>query len=372
MPNSDALHRGLVDLMNATSVRPALVARLFDPDIGMPDDGRIRAFIPDLHMLSYAGQERFPGYGFDSDPGRRERRELMVRFLSSLGSFARGLPNVKQMEVYQTGDCVDLWREDPLRNDPGAILGNNGVVWDLLYNNLKGSPADPEVPVYFMRGNHDFSILDWGEYGDWQAKYFFDDSPLGVLHGDVFDWIEKIPEWLKRAIVYLTGVQSGETNFSQEELQRGNDMLHRRNEESGRYRWASKYRLGGQSLTLPGGPTGPVADNVIDVQDPAQEEGDENSLQGHRLMGQAYQLAGELARTRQRTIRLLVIGHTHHARIVRYKRAGELFVLMDCGAWLEEWWVGPQGQPPPGGTRPCHQVGLVIGNDCRIYQLDLA
>jgi len=361
MPQSDELHKRLLDTMDNTGVKLSLAARIFEPDIGLPDNGTIRIFIPDLHMISKEAQKRFPDYGFHS---HQSREPTMVRFLEALGSLGRQLSDVNSLRVYQLGDFLDLWREHQFGNDPTPILRDNAQVWDLLYNNLNDSSA----PVYYLRGNHDFAIPDQNEYRNWQRAYF--SGPMAVMHGDIFDWLEVVaPDWLQQAVVYLTGVEEGERNYSQEEFQEVNEEIHTRNEAT-RYQWAEVYRLGDQWLNPPNDSTGPTAGNVIGVQNPNQYNGDRNDLSGHELMGRAHQLVGRLAAARQREIRLLVIGHTHHARIVQYKTQEENFVLMDCGAWTEECWVGPKEDRR--NKVPSQQVGVTIGNDCRIYQVALA
>jgi hypothetical protein len=58
---------------------------------------------------------------------------------------------------------------------------------------------------------------------------------------------------------------------------------------------------------------------------------------------------------------VLVIGHTHQARLVVDHTAN--LVLMDCGAWIESY------QVDQGPKHPNRQLGAVCGADLRIYQL---
>ena len=58
---------------------------------------------------------------------------------------------------------------------------------------------------------------------------------------------------------------------------------------------------------------------------------------------------------------VLVIGHTHQARLVVDHTAN--LVLMDCGAWIESY------QVDHGPKHPNRQLGAVCGADLRIYQL---
>ena len=59
---------------------------------------------------------------------------------------------------------------------------------------------------------------------------------------------------------------------------------------------------------------------------------------------------------------VLVIGHTHHARLVVDHTAHR--VLMDCGAWIESY------QVDRAPKHPNRQLGAVCGADLRIYQFD--
>jgi hypothetical protein len=65
-------------------------------------------------------------------------------------------------------------------------------------------------------------------------------------------------------------------------------------------------------------------------------------------------------------VRLVVIGHTHRARIVRGKRPdGTLFVLVDCGALVGTSFLSDELDAPIANG----QIGVKVGNEIRIYQL---
>jgi hypothetical protein len=65
------------------------------------------------------------------------------------------------------------------------------------------------------------------------------------------------------------------------------------------------------------------------------------------------------------SLHVVVIGHTHHARIsVDDSNPGAPLLLMDCGAWIENY------ASSDGTAGPNCQLGVVAGNDLRIYQLD--
>ena len=65
-------------------------------------------------------------------------------------------------------------------------------------------------------------------------------------------------------------------------------------------------------------------------------------------------------------VRVVVIGHTHQARIVRGTRPdGTPFVLMDCGAWVGTSFLSDDLDAPIANG----QIGVKVGDDLRIYQL---
>ena len=65
---------------------------------------------------------------------------------------------------------------------------------------------------------------------------------------------------------------------------------------------------------------------------------------------------------------LLVVGHSHHPRLVALdEEDGDPFmVLLDAGAWIEN--VSVNGAAAVASA----QIGVVCGSDVRIYQLDPA
>lgn len=75
--------------------------------------------------------------------------------------------------------------------------------------------------------------------------------------------------------------------------------------------------------------------------------------------------AARLLKQHGHDVRLVVIGHTHSARMVYGDRGdGQRMVMMDCGAWF--------GKCKFGATGPdlwAQQIGVLADNDLRIYQL---
>ena len=67
-----------------------------------------------------------------------------------------------------------------------------------------------------------------------------------------------------------------------------------------------------------------------------------------------------------RDVSLVVIGHTHHARIILGSRSdGKPFAFMDCGAWVGTGFLSATMNAPIWNA----QIGVKVGDDLRIYQL---
>jgi hypothetical protein len=64
-------------------------------------------------------------------------------------------------------------------------------------------------------------------------------------------------------------------------------------------------------------------------------------------------------------LRMVIIGHTHHARIaVKPMPDGTPFALVDIGAWIENCSERDGGPPIPNA-----QITVLSANQVRIYQL---
>jgi hypothetical protein len=159
-----------------------------------------------------------------------------------------------------------------------------------------------------------------------------------VTHGDLFDPIEDLPDpWA---------------------------------------RWAVQFAEGANASTKPLG-------HAIEIQSPANVPARHGVSSTHPLIeratayrkgvndGDSRKLAN-LGMPSKRPVRLFVIGHTHHPRIVQHATffVGHFPVagvnIMDCGGWIENSHLS-------GGDVPSCHVGVIAetaaGADTRIYQL---
>jgi UDP-2,3-diacylglucosamine pyrophosphatase LpxH len=343
MPELGSLHdrllRALLEAPKVTDV--LLVARLEDSRIAYDDATEVRVFIPDLHLLA-GKEERKYRYGFNC-------KEQMIGILKAFKSFRRGLAPHESLTVYQLGDFVDLWRQGS--NDATRILQEH---YD-MYGHLSGSSS--ALNAWFLLGNHDLDLADHGGFRVWNRRYYFPlrDPRALVLHGDVFDWVERFPEAFKRLFVYLFGPLHDPTAYDFEALQRVVRQAH------GGKQYKRHIRAGCHDIADCASAGGSVPDslyNVARVTDPLDTTAHEFLPAAHRSVEQVKSEFGLRLTT-------VVIAHTHHARMVVYEGgAGEFLLLMDCGAWIEQYRTPSASEPKPNA-----QIGVLVGNDCRIYQI---
>jgi UDP-2,3-diacylglucosamine pyrophosphatase LpxH len=344
MPNGASLHdRLLAALLDAPDVSDVLlVARLDDPRIGHPDAQDARVFIPDLHLLTRRDEARY-SYGFNC-------KAQLIGALKGLKGFRRGLAAGESLTVYQLGDYIDLWRQGT--NDATRILEEHFDIHGHLYGSASALNA------WFLLGNHDVELPSSGGFQVWNRRYYFPirDPRVLVTHGDVFDWKERFPDVFNRLFVYVFGPMYDSTAYDLETLQKAAKAAHGRKQYR-QYIQAAYHDLADCVSAAAGLPAGP-AWNVARVTDPEDRR-------AHEFLPAAYRSAQEVRAQFDLGLTMAVIGHTHHARIAVYEgTSGEFFALMDCGAWIERYRTPADSEPHPNA-----QIGVIAGNDCRIYQM---
>ena len=321
----------------------SLVSAYEDPALGLPDGGA-DVFIPDWHVLGPADAAQYPHSGF-------KQAEALEAFLFSLHRLKTAQhADGNKVRVWHMGDMVDEWRSlQP--GDAGAridgICGAFPNVFDLLTSSFpRGLGAE------ILAGNHDFQLFSLPQWRKARFRIVGDAAhgQMMVLHGDVFDWIEALPDDIQAAVVrlaksYVSPTHDLSVQTQAEAVDKVNARLSRSDVPI-----APPH----PGLGVPAGdqPTGLAARNVID---------------GDRVKTKFWDPAKKLVKVLNEegfSIRLMVIGHTHYARIARGAQAGGPFVLMDCGAWVDKCIL-------PGETSPvlCAQFGVRIGNALRIYQV---
>jgi UDP-2,3-diacylglucosamine pyrophosphatase LpxH len=314
----------------------SLVSKLRDARLNIPDEGRLNIFIPDLHLVSKTRVFQFGTNAVDT----------LAAVLNGLRRLKTGA-RPSQVIVYQIGDLLDLWREtDGLNPDAdvaSAIEDSHPALLEAIY--------DPALDTQFLLGNHDYDLYRFANYDMWQ-RYFYPTPSLLVLHGDIFDWVEELPDGLQNFFVHLFS-PNVKPDRAQLEAMRPLNMKMRSRKQAKNFVQAGVAPI--RKLRAPSELSGVERFNVQDAN---------SAPEMLTFLDSARRKCADASRDFGLAITTAVIGHTHHARIAVHEDGGEIFALVDCGAWIED--CVTEDDPTP---RPNAQLAAVGANEIRIYQL---
>lgn len=338
------MHEQLLEALRGVA-KVDLVAAFRDDQLGFPSGQDLRVFLPDMHLCSAA---RSAAYRYQTN-----REELLVRGLGALMQLKRDASGVgDKVVVYHIGDYLDLWRESsaPDCDEEVAIRIKRDHL--PLVNALE---AD-ELETLFLLGNHDFDLFQWHDYAAWDRRYYIPggNAPSAlVMHGDYFDWLENLPERVKDfAVYYFAPHKDPDANV----LGQLKDLSY--DSHKGQT-YTDFLRLSEPAMV---GPT-QSSDAMIPAAYNVQKPGTPGAAD--QFFNSAF---GECSKANQQyelDMRLVIIGHTHHARIAMNQAPdGRPFVLVDCGAWIEEYREEEKSDPQPNA-----QIAALSANEVRIYQL---
>jgi hypothetical protein len=308
-----------------------------------------------LHLVSDA---RIHDYSYNTN-----NWEILYRALFRLARVRATLgPNGVTTHVVQMGDLFDLWRDGhgTNRDSVAEIVASWETTLKLLYR----APADPScLRARILVGNHDVQMAGTA---NWYLRLFLPDENEQAfalaLHGDWFDPTERLPDWLNRFAVEVAGRLPQASAYPIAELK---PLLEERaRAEDGFRNWI-------QHRTPPalGSVLRPVPSASLPTNHNVQRRGTGDTvhpfLDDARLLVETYRNRPEVTPGFSR-VRLVVIGHSHHARISVDDSVHPALVLLDTGAWIEKY------VDSGGRVRPNAQLAVVCGNDARIYQFDPA
>lgn len=343
------MHNRLLSALESIA-RVKLVSSLRDDRLGFPNANDIRIFIPDLHLISERRRVR-GGFKYATN-----HTELLTSVVSALNELKTKAAAGEIVQVYQLGDFLDLWREADGKDDQVDVA--SAIKDD--HQDLVSALLDRHLRTRFLLGNHDFDLYRWPDYTAWERRYYLPDDTaqtpsVVLLHGDIFDWVESLPDAVQDVFVYLFA-----PNVSAVDYRIGKMIsLIRQSHGDRKYR---TYIQAAQPSTL-----GSVRDNGVDeIPDRWNVQTAGVSPSANLLfLDSAYECCKRANEQYQMNLRVAVIGHTHHARIaVRETDDGGLFTLMDCGAWIENCIADGDETATPNA-----QIGALCGNEARIYQL---
>lgn len=327
------------------------IARYQNAALGLPRR-RAQVLLPDLHLLGQHDAPAYPKWGFLQDEDVKTCLDALAKLKTD---------NPGKLRVWQLGDLFDIWRARGGRGDAAEVNGIAADHADILEALLYAPPHGTKAEL--LAGNHDFGTFS---LSDWKASRFRileNDDPQGgdvlVVHGDLFDWLEGLlPDELQAAAVrFATWHASG-----QKDLYNDADTvaLANRRLKSG----DSPIGAENPQLACDDGDLGTDVEamNVIDG-----EKGD-SKADNKKFYGEAKKLV-EALRDRGYNVRVVVVGHTHWARIVAGAVPGDEgtqpFVLLDAGAWIGRCRLTPDQDTPIHNG----QVAVMVGDDLRVYQL---
>ena len=347
-----SLHDRLLETLNSIA-DVSLVACLRDERLNFPDIDELHVFIPDLHLITE--QRRLQGrflYGTNwlKDP------DLLGSTVRALKAFKAGAGPSDKVVVYQIGDFLDLWREtsglNPNADVASAIEDDHAHLMDAFY--------DDTLDIQFLLGNHDYDLYRFTDYAAWGRYYYLSPSVL-LLHGDVFDWVEALPDALQKFFVFLFSPRAQPPSSDLERMRRFNQQM----------RGGNQFQDFIRSLAAaPVGTPGPADEVAAAAREAGARYRFNVQLDGvapPKMLGflkAAQHKCADADRQFGTALKIAVVGHTHHARIAVRESGGDFFALMDCGAWIEN--CISEDSP---GPQPNAQIGVLGANEARIYQL---
>jgi len=334
----------------------SLVASYRDARLNFAGENSIQIFLPDMHLCSAgrAAQYRYrTNYeqpdGAPAGPGG----DLLLRVAGALTDVKTKAEDAGQRAVvYHIGDYLDLWRESPAPNCAENVAVDIKKDHAALVNALESEALE----TLFLLGNHDFDLYQWHDYAAWDRRYFIpggDSSSILAMHGDYFDWIERLPERVKDFAVYYFAPDKQPDAAVLGNMKDLSYETHAGKDYTGYLQLAQPAILG-TALS-----SDAAVPDSYNVQTPDMPGGAVQFLQSAQVE------CAKANRQYETDMRVVVIGHTHHARIaVETAPDGGPFVLVDCGAWIENCRETQESEIQPNA-----QIAALSNNDVRIYQL---
>ena len=310
-------------------------------------------FIGDLHLMTKNDAKKYPKRHF-------LQSEDFTTFLTSLKELkARWTDN---LEVFQVGDLFDVWRTSGQGSDEekvDSIFLSFEDICDMLISDPPfGSDAT------FVAGNHDYilhKLPDWFGSRLHTIKDVDGQDRILVVHGDILDPIEKIPEWIKAIAVRIAkGAKSdghiiGEADKDEKAVHEFNEKIVNGKDQIG---------IGATDLVEDDSNRDHFKSAPYNVIEGDKPQTDDRKL---RFFENAKELSLELKKEHELDIHTMVIGHSHFARIISGDRGDDtLFSLVDCGAWYSKCRLGAAQEYP---WLHCGQVCILAEDEFRIYQL---
>lgn len=338
-----------------------LVSRLKEDKLQFPHQDEIRVFIPDLHLVSNRTGSSYK-YTTNSIPTLEKVISFLVDFKSTREQ------EDQQVHVYQLGDFVDLYREGNIRwtwrhlnkwrDSLQFIMEDRANILFPLLNELNAT---------FLLGNHDTILNKFHNFTRARFSDYFpnNNGPCVAMHGHLFSKFEmNAPDWLKRLGVLSSFGQSA--NPSNHGLDTMTDEFDKLVKDGLRMDASDSHNVSNKNLSLRSAQPGHLSDDEeSDTGRYNVKKKGSNDVDGHDLkyLDEAKKFFVE---ENNLDIRLVVLGHSHHARIAVDETDGKFFAVADCGAWTVNCKakINNQGEKI---KMPNMQIGVLSDNEMRIY-----
>jgi len=344
-----------------------LLGRVSDPVLGNASEREVFFLIPDLHLLSPQRRQRFK-YGFNhSESG------LLAPLLEGMVALRNSWESnrIRKLVTVQLGDFFDLWREFPGSAKPAEIPDDaHGDLRDLLYRGIdRGGPC---LKATMLLGNHDTKRSDPLQEIPFRYKFFNraqDEKPfLFGTHGDAFDILETtLPDAIEEFGVYFIGAWVEPNKYPVMEWSKKTAGINKPIRELEKAITDPEHNLeapGGAIQVTPEKTLPPFVCQEIPSPDSAANPYFQKLYRSIDI-AQERDLPGQ-------HVRVVTMGHTHKASLTLCRPSGgRPMLLMDLGAWIENC-TYPLAESGVAVTEPSAQLGVIHGNDARIYQIRLA
>jgi hypothetical protein len=344
-----------------------LLGRVADPLIGNASDREVFLFVPDLHVVTAERARAYGQYGFN-----HAEQRVLARVLQRLARLREDWrqAGTHQLLTTQVGDFFDLWRQFVAEADPNTIADDaHGDLRDVLYRGVdRGLPC---LEATILLGNHDTKRGVALAEIPFQLKAFNPTAPEGnpflfTTHGDAFDLLERlVPDAIEEFLVHFAGPRTPVNKYPiadwgkaaadiNKPLDQLNDCIVKPRHDLSAMTGAVRV-VPGQALP---------ARSAHVITSPSQTD--------HGRFDKYYE---SLSKAAERgfyggSVRVVVVGHSHEATLILCEPpgGGRPLVMMDTGAWIEQC-TYPLAEGGTARPEPSAQIGVIHGNDVRLYQM---
>lgn len=364
----DEVISALLKVLTPMNGEIRLIGRVSDPLLGNQSDKETFLFIPDLHLLSPSRQEHFGKYSFNhAGSGLLQK---LLRQMARLKESWQQRGDHKLVTI-QLGDFFDAWREFPGFTQAHIVPDNaHGRLRDILYRGIDRGKSCLKAVI--ILGNHDTDNgIPLAEV-PFRFKAFNrarDRKPfLFATHGDAFSILETVlPEFIKEFAVNFIGKLTPVDKYWIGDWGKMAAKINKPVNEMEEAITEPEHSLDtvtGAPIVLPGKSLPSLLCETIAAPDDTESK-------YFKKIYDSIEYCAEKNLPGQH-VKVAAIGHTHKASMVfckpSHQGSGRPLALMDVGAWIENCRY-PLEENGEITLEPSAQLGVMHGNDARIYQI---